>query len=282
MVHDVSVPDRVRPSAETSPAQAVRRAGRDVLVAVQLYTRIPVTGRVGAWVGFEPATLHRAAAHLPLVGWVVGSSAAALAWLVGLRWDAGVVAVVATATSVVLTGAFHEDGLADTADALGGPVDRGRALEIMTDSRLGSYGVVALVLVLAGKVALLTQAAAAGIAFLSTVLVVAHVVSRLAPLAVMAALPYVGALGGKAKPMAERVTTPALVVAVAWTLPAALLAAAVVGPRWAGGAVVLVALVAVAASRLLRRRLGGFTGDTLGATQQVTELAVLAVLCGSV
>jgi adenosylcobinamide-GDP ribazoletransferase len=252
---------------------------RDVWVAVQLYTRIPVTGRLGAWVGHRPDDLHRAAAHLPLVGWLVGVFAGAVAWLAGTWWDPAVVAVAATAASVVLTGAFHEDGLADSLDALGGPVERRRALEIMTDSRLGTYGVVGIVLVLAAKLALLAQAAATGAATVASALVVAHVVSRLCPLAVMSRLPYVGALTGKAKPMADRVTRATLVVAVCWTVPAVVLAATIVGPVRTGVGVLLAGAVTVAAIRLLRRRLGGFTGDTLGATQQLTELALLAALC---
>jgi adenosylcobinamide-GDP ribazoletransferase len=267
----------------TAPAAGgtVATVARDVLLAVQLYTRVPVTGRLGAWVGYDPARLHRAIAHLPLVGWLVGGVAAATAWLAGLRWEAVVVAVVATAASVLATGAFHEDGLADTADALGGPADRHRALEIMTDSRLGTYGVVGLVLALGAKVALLTQAAAVGTARVCAVLVVAHVLSRVWPLLVMTALPYVGGLTAKAKPMAEQVTRTSLVVAACWALPAVVLAAAVAGPMRTVVAVVAAAALTAGMVRLLRRRLGGFTGDTLGATQQVCELAVLAALVAS-
>lgn len=251
---------------------------RDLVVALQLYTRVPVTGRLGAWLGYDPATLHRAAAHLPLVGWLVGALAAGAAALAALEFDPLVVAVVATAASVLVTGAFHEDGFADTADALGGPADRDRALAIMTDSRLGTYGVVGIVLVLAAKTALLAQAAAAGTGLLAVVLVVGHVVSRLCPLAVMTALPYVGGLGAKAKPMAERVTRPALVVATAWTAPAVALAAGVVGAVPAAVALLVAAALTAGAVRVLHRRLEGFTGDTLGATQQVCELGVLAAL----
>ena len=254
------------------------RSVREVLLAVQLYTRVPVTGPVGAWVGYDPSTLHRAAAHLPLVGWLVGAVAAAAAWLVGLGWDGAVVALAAVAASVLVTGAFHEDGLADTADALGGPADRQRALEIMTDSRLGTYGVVALLLALGARLALLVQAASVGTARVCVVLVVAHVVSRLCPLVVMTALSYVGGLTAKAKPMADRVTRAALVLATCWTVPAVVLAGAAVGWLHAAAAVAAAALVTAGAVRLLRRRLGGFTGDTLGATQQVGELAVLAAL----
>lgn len=251
---------------------------RDLVVALQLYTRVPVTGRLGAWLGYDPTTLHRAAAHLPLVGWLVGALAAGAAALAALAFDPLVVAVVATAASVLVTGAFHEDGFADTADALGGPADRDRALAIMTDSRLGTYGVVGLVLVLGTKTALLAQAAGDGTGLLAVAVVVAHVVSRLCPLVVMSALPYVGGLGAKAKPMAERVTRPALVVAVGWTAPAVALAAAAVGAVPAAVALVGVGVLTAGAVRLLRRRLAGFTGDTLGATQQVCELGVLAAL----
>lgn len=260
---------------------SARQVVRDVLVAIQLYTRIPVTGRVGAWLGFQPDTLHRAAAHLPLVGWLVGSLAGGIAWLVNLAWGPPVVAVAGTAATVLLTGAFHEDGLADSADALGGPVGRPRALEIMTDSRLGTYGVVALVLVLGAKFALLAQAAAVSASTVVVVLVTAHVISRLCPLAVMTALPYIGASTGKAKPMAERATRTTQVIAACWSAPALVLAAIAFGPLRAGLVVLLTVVVTAGVIRLLRRRLGGFTGDTLGATQQLTELTLLAVLCAA-
>ena len=133
---------------------------RHFLIAIQFFTRIPIDGRLADWVGFSPAMLRASAAHFPGVGWVVGGLTALVFWgLVKVlpvqpaaSW---VAAVLSTAFSVWLTGAFHEDGLADTADGLGGAVSRERALDIMKDSRIGSYGAIALVLALIAKVLLL-------------------------------------------------------------------------------------------------------------------------------
>jgi adenosylcobinamide-GDP ribazoletransferase len=257
-------------------------AARHVLLAVQFYTRLPVRGRVAAFADYRPDRMPHAAAHLPFVGAVVGLAAAATGAAALLLWPPVVAAVLATVATVVLTGAFHEDGLADTADALGGHVPRERALTIMTDSRLGSYGAVALVLVLLTKVAALAAVAADGAAALAAGLVLAHVLSRLGPLLVMRRLPYVGGESGKAKPMAEHLPRSALVVAVAWTAPALVLAVLAHGPVRAVVVVVVVLAVAVAATRWLRSRLQGFTGDTLGATQQVGEVAVYLVLAAAV
>ena len=140
---------------------------RHFLIAVQFFTRIPVTGRLADWVGFSPAMLRASAAHFPGVGWVVGGLTALVFWGLTLALpaqaaSAWVAAVVSTAFSVWLTGAFHEDGLADTADGLGGAVSRERALDIMKDSRIGSYGAIALVLALLAKVLLLGLLVQAG------------------------------------------------------------------------------------------------------------------------
>ena len=124
---------------------------RHYLLAVQFFTRIPVTGKLAEWVGFSPAMLRASAAHFPGVGWLVGASSAVVLW--GLVWalpevsaSSWVAAVLCTVFGVMLTGAFHEDGLADTADGLGGSLNRERALDIMKDSRVGTYGALALVL----------------------------------------------------------------------------------------------------------------------------------------
>ena len=251
---------------------------RHFLLALQFFTRIPVTGRLAAWVGYSPAMLRASAAHFPGVGWVVGLLTAALflGMLVALPpvpaapW---VAAVVSTVFGVLLTGAFHEDGLADLADGLGGSLERERALDIMKDSRIGSYGAIALVLALLAKVALLALLAQvdAGVAVLT--LFAAHVSSRAVPLFVIRGLPHVGDTAqSKSKPLAERITTGALLAGLLWwgLALALVVACEPSAPWWAG---VLGALLGLAwLWRLLRRRLQGFTGDGLGATQQVSEV----------
>jgi len=251
---------------------------RHFLLALQFFTRIPVTGRLAQWVGYSPAMLRASAAHFPAVGWVVGAiGALTLAGALAL-WQPLVAAVLCTVVTVLLTGAFHEDGLADVADGLGGTSNRERALEIMRDSRIGAFGAIALVLALGLKFALLAALAGQGAWVACVALLAAHVLSRLVPLAVMRALPYVGAEGGKAKPMADAVSGSAVGIGVLWSLPAVALLALAGGAANGLAALLAAALVGVVMVRLLRRRLGGFTGDALGATQQLSELAIYLAL----
>ena len=112
---------------------------RHFLLAIQFFTRIPITGRLAEWVGYSPTMLRNSAAYFPAVGWIVGVlSATVFAGIVNilpaLPATPWVAAVLSTAFSILLTGAFHEDGLADTADGLGGGLTREQVLEIMKDS----------------------------------------------------------------------------------------------------------------------------------------------------
>jgi adenosylcobinamide-GDP ribazoletransferase len=252
---------------------------RHFLIAIQFFTRIPIDGRLAHWVGFSPAMLRASAAHFPGVGWVIGGLTALVFWgLVQVLpvqpaapWLA---AVLSTAFSVWLTGAFHEDGLADTADGLGGSVSRERALDIMKDSRIGSYGAIALVLALITKVLLLGQLVqAAGAQQAAWALFAAHVSSRLMPLFVIRTLPHVGDTAqSKSKPLAESISTAGLLAGLAWWAAAmALVGWMAPGMPWLPA--VMGALVGLAWMwRLLQQRLQGFTGDGLGATQQLSEL----------
>ncbi|MBA4261839.1 MAG: adenosylcobinamide-GDP ribazoletransferase [Comamonadaceae bacterium] len=252
---------------------------RHFLLAIQFFTRIPVTGRLAVWVGFSPAMLRASAAHFPGVGWVVGGLSALVFWSLMSALPAQtaapwVAAVLGTAFSVWLTGAFHEDGLADTADGLGGAVGRERALEIMKDPRIGSYGALALVLAVLSKVALLALLAQAGGAWLAALALFAgHVTSRLMPLFVIRTLAHVGDTHqSKSKPLADSIANAGLFVGLLWwVLAMALVGWLAPGAPWLPA--LLGALFALAGMwRLLQRRLGGFTGDGLGATQQVCEL----------
>src|SRR5262245_58591993 len=158
-------------------------------VALQFLTRVPAP----RWVGFEPAWLSACVRHFPLVGAGVGLWGAAVLWAALQFWPPMVAALLSLAGTVWLTGAFHEDGLADTCDALGGAVSRERALEIMKDSRIGSYGAIALVLALGLKVALVAALVSApawapastGVGPALAAVVWSHAVSRAAPVALI-------------------------------------------------------------------------------------------------
>lgn len=252
---------------------------RHFLLALQFFTRIPVTGRLAGWVGFSPALLRASAAHFPGVGGLIGLCAAGVGG--GLLWALQpgifaplVAAVLSTAATVLLTGALHEDGLADVADGLGGAPDRNRALSIMKDSRVGAFGVLALVLALLAKVSLLALIGATDGRAFCVGLVLAHVVSRAWPLLLIRLMRHVGDVSGStSKPLADQISGASLAAGLAW------LALALGVGAWAQGPLFLVVPVAaslvtlLAMARLFWRRLQGYTGDCLGATQQVCEIA---------
>ncbi|TWO68264.1 adenosylcobinamide-GDP ribazoletransferase [Caenimonas sedimenti] len=252
---------------------------RHYLVALQYFTRLPVTGSIAQWTDFRPEMLRASAVHFPGVGLVVGFVACFAFAVVSLGLPTRPLNLLAAAfactiATALLTGAFHEDGLADLADGLGGSADRERALEIMKDSRIGSFGAMALVLTLGLKLSLIGVIASESAGGVMAALLAAHVVSRYWPLFIIHTLPYAGdAEHSKSKPLAERIERRSLVLAGLWcVLPLLLLGVA------GGWISLLLALVASALAwyamrQLLQRRLQGFTGDGLGATQQVCEVA---------
>ncbi len=245
------------------------------LIALQFFTRVPVTGRLAAWVGWSPEAMHASARHYPAVGLVVGAFSAVLLWGAAAVWPLPVAVGLAMAGSVWLTGGFHEDGLADTCDGLGGAVSRERALTIMKDSRLGSYGALGLVFVLGLKAVALHGLATRDLPLAAGLLVWTHAASRALPVALLWVLPYAGDIEhAKAKPMAQQITTGGLLAALGW-VAAATAGLVVYGGSWGLPLAALIGLVAMGAwcTRWYRRRLGGFTGDTLGAAQQLGELA---------
>lgn len=268
------------------------RAVRHYLLALQFFTRVPVTGRLADWVGFNPAMLRASAGHFPGVGWLVGVLVAALTALLlhGLPGNAFaplVAAVWGTAFGVLITGAFHEDGLADVFDGLGGSPDRDRALIIMKDSRVGAFGAIAMMLALLAKVSVLALLGSVNATLMCTALFLAHVVSRTWPLFLIRLMPHVGdAAGSKSKPLADQISLASLWTAFFWCF----MALALVGYAQAathfiaieqpgvvlqalGSALLASGLAFLLMWRWFWRRLGGFTGDCLGTTQQLCELA---------
>lgn len=256
---------------------------RHYLLALQFFTRVPVTGRLAAWVGYSPQMLRASAAHYPGVGWLVGAWGALFFVVAVQGLPPLAAAMLSTAATVWLTGAFHEDGLADTADGLGGMVERARALEIMKDSRIGTYGSVTLLLALGLKVALLAAIAAQGVAAAAAAIVFAHVLSRTAPLLLIRFMEHVGdAAGSKSKPLADAIEGHALLVGLLWCVPAVIGLVIYAGPVRASAALLACAVAAAWTGRMLWRRLQGFTGDGLGATQQLSELAIYLALAWAV
>ncbi|RMX08646.1 adenosylcobinamide-GDP ribazoletransferase [Corticibacter populi] len=279
-----------------NPCQGLRH----FLLALQYFTRIPVTGGLARWMGYQPEWLPRALGHLPgvgaLVGLLSGGVLAAMLWLLPsvqmVPATAWVAALLATSAGLLLTGAFHEDGLADLADGLGGSHERERALEIMKDSRIGAFGAIALAMALLGKVALLAavvQAASVALPAMAgwqpaallggAALLGAHACSRMMPILITAWLPHIGDRpSSKSKPIASHVAASTVLVALVWVaLILLLLSIALPHLDWW-----LPLLGALAGGGLvgwrLKVRLQGFTGDGLGAAQQLGELGFYLVL----
>jgi adenosylcobinamide-GDP ribazoletransferase len=234
--------------------------------ALGFFTRIPVPG----WVPFSTERLNHSARYFPLVGIVVGGVGAAVFWFARQWLPASLSVILSMAATVRLTGAFHEDGFADTCDGLGGGWDKAQVLTIMKDSRIGSYGTVGMVLMLLAKAAALVEIAAHGTPAAITAMIAAHALSRFASTSLIHTLPYVREdATSKSKPLARQLTDMELFVAGLGGLAPLLL----LGWIEALGAAVAVLIVTWWAARVFRQRLGGYTGDCLGAAQQGTELA---------
>lgn len=245
--------------------RGIGEAARILAVAVQFLTRIPVPA-----IPVHDDDLRRATAAFPLVGVVVGGLAAGTFVAVGWALGGFVAAVAAVTVAVAVTGAFHEDGLADTFDGLWGGWDPEQRLRIMRDSRLGTYGACALALSLALRVGLLAPLPPATAV---RALLVGHVVGRASVLVQIRLLPPVRDQGSGAK-VAQPVGWLGLTVATATTLGVSI--AALGGTAWAPLAAALVGILAL--RRAARRRLGGLTGDILGATQQVALILAMAAV----
>jgi adenosylcobinamide-GDP ribazoletransferase len=260
---------RESPPEPAPPAGGARAFLGGLRAAMMLLTRVPV--------GSRPTSLEArrwAAAWFPVVAAALGLLGAVVLQL----GPAGgfLSAVLAVGAVVLVTGALHEDGLADTADALGGATDRERLFAILKDSRIGAYGAVALGLSLLVRVAALERAGSgAAAAFL-----LAQLLSRLPVVWLMAALPYVTPAAVARSADVARAPRSAALVATALT---AGFTAALVRPGWlalpraAGGAAAAVVVFLLCAWRF-RARAGGITGDFLGAAQQLGEAAVLVTV----
>lgn len=269
-------------SSRPTVIQFISYEYRLLLVAIQFLTRLPVP----PFIHYNPQWLHQSSRHFPAVGLLVGLLCAGVFWLGSILFTPLVAAVISTVFGIRLTGGFHEDGLADSCDGLGGGLTRERTLTIMKDSRLGTYGVLGLVSALLLKVTLL---ASMPLSVAIIALIIGHTASRLLCISLLALLPYGGEIEhAKAKPMAQQLTPLQGVLSSGWLILAGVLVT-IIFPNTMHqiglGQWLLTLLLALIATdymrRLLYRRLEGYTGDGLGATQQVSEVTIYIGLAAS-
>jgi adenosylcobinamide-GDP ribazoletransferase len=253
----------------------------DLLICLRFTTRFPLPALRSETAPYALAGFSRAVGMLPLAGVLLGALAAAVLAIATWSGFAPLLAApLAVAALTLVTGALHEDGLADCADGFGGGATRERKLEIMHDSRIGAFGALALALTLYLRVASLTLIAISSLGLASTVLIAAAALSRGAALVPMLVLPPArrdGAGFSAGKPKAEALRIAAClttVVALGPILAGAGLTKALVG-------IVASLSAALIVSSIAKRQIGGYTGDVAGAAQQLSELAFYLVFAAN-
>jgi adenosylcobinamide-GDP ribazoletransferase len=263
----------------------MRRQALLFLVAIQFLTRLPVPQLDG----FQTSWLSESARFFPLVGALVGIIAVGVWWLSCLFFPPLVAVGLMMSASVLLTGAFHEDGFADVCDGFGGGKTRDAVLAIMKDSRVGAYGSVGVVMMLGLKWSALVSLPYTAF---PVIIIGAHMVSRWCAIGLIWRLPYVRAdAEAKSKPLADSLSGADWLLSGAlgalMLLPALLLTDPAARSQLAVAllaALLLSGITALCAAGYFKNRIGGYTGDCLGATQQLAELgfllAALGVLAG--
>lgn len=240
-------------------------------IAMGFFTRIPMP----KWIEVDAEKLNQASRYFGLVGTLIGVLNA-LVYSLMLPWVSPSIAIIfAMIASVLLTGGFHEDGLADTADGLGGGWTVEAKLSIMKDSRLGSYGALALLLCLLLKWQLLSELALFDPSSVSLALILGHTLSRVVASSLIFSEQYVSDdASSKSKPLAMQQSINELSILLATAVISLLLISFV-------QALVLISgllIVRIALARWFNKQIGGYTGDTLGATQQIAEVVCYLLL----
>lgn len=244
------------------------------LLALGFFTRIPVPSVVN----FKETDLNNAAKYFPLIGIIVGLLGAISFEISAQFFPKTIAVIISMGSTIYLTGAFHEDGLADSADGLGGGWDKERILTIMQDSRLGTYGVTALFLMLFAKFQALNAMQSM---LIPAALVSAHALSRLSAIWIMRSLSYVK-FSGKSKPLAVEIKGADFVLAHVFGLAplllgiVALMVAYAYSPKLIAELLICISIPVLLGwfwwRTKIKQWIGGYTGDTLGAIQQITEL----------
>jgi adenosylcobinamide-GDP ribazoletransferase len=254
-------------ATQTAMAGHLREWRSDIILATSLLTRIPVPHREAVSSG-DMAQAYRT---FPLIGALIGLAIALVArWLLAISIPEAAAAALALGAGAALTGALHEDGLADVGDGFGGGRDRDAKLAIMRDSRLGTYGVLVLLVSFIAKVSAL---ASLPITEIIPVLVATHALARAAMPVLAANLPFARDDGlGKS---AGRPDSASVIIAVVIAIVVALLCLPIKAALFA---VLVTAASAAAMAALAWRQIGGITGDVFGAVEQVAETAVLLTL----
>ena len=238
-------------------------------LAVSFFSRLPIPSSTP----YSDERMNRSGRFFALVGLLLAVLCSLVYWLAALIFPANIAVFIVMVFSLLLTGAFHEDGLTDMADGIGGGMTKDRRLAIMKDSRIGTYGATALFMALFGKWLLLVELS--GMASVILVLLVSYSLSRAVAASLIYDMPYVSDLDtSKSKPLANKQTLPELT----FLFLCGLLPALVFGFTVFFSLLLLALVFRFLFKQWLMSRLGGFTGDCLGAAQQLMELLIYLLL----
>jgi adenosylcobinamide-GDP ribazoletransferase len=235
---------------------------RIFFTAIMFLTRLPVPRTTD----HSSEYLRQAPRYFPLAGWIVGGLCSLAFWVFSRYVSTDIGILASMITGFLTTGCFHEDGFADVCDGMGGGWTKEKILLIMKDSRIGAYGAIGLISILATKFLLLKE-----LLFFIPAVVAAHSVSRLMPVLVMKTGVYAADPDqSKARPLAgPSISTTTLIIAVVLGL-----APFVLLPLYFPVVLVPALAVTYGMYRWFNKWIGGYTGDCLGAIQQVTEITV--------
>ena len=235
------------------------------LTAIMFYTRI----RVSKSIQYSDEILNKSTKYFPLIGWIVGGFGAIIFWGSIQIFPLSISVILNMVSTILLTGAFHEDGFADSCDAFGGGWTKEKILEIMKDSRIGTYGTVGLIFILLTKYFCLTSVSIEQIPF---VLFAAHALSRYSATGMIFFSEYArDDAKSKTKPVGKALSSTDFLVALIFgSTP--LLVLSYIYSYWYLIIIITVIPIVYFLKRYFEKWIGGFTGDALGATQQVSEI----------
>jgi adenosylcobinamide-GDP ribazoletransferase len=245
----------------------MKREIRIFFTALMFYTRIPCP----KWVDHSEEYINLSTRYFPAVGWIVGAIVFLIFKLSHLIFPIEVSVILSMIAGVFVTGAFHEDGFADVCDGFGGGWTKEKILLIMKDSRLGTYGVVGLIFIFLIKFYVLGELASGSFYLFACVIIAAHSVSRLSAVIIIFTSWYARENDGKANPLAKKISVRTFGVAITLgAIPMILLSYINV---YFVIATVPVVLITAYLRRYFVKWIDGYTGDCLGATQQINEVA---------
>lgn len=236
--------------------------------ALMFYTRIPV----GNIKNYNDSMLSQSTRYFPIIGLIVGMLTAGVFWLFSLILPISIALLLSMAFSIYLTGAFHEDGFADFCDGFGGGYTKERVLTIMKDSRIGTYGTVGLAFILGSKFMSLNEI---NPKLLISIIIAGHTLSRLIPVILLYSSKYVREdASSKSKPIGHKDSLGAFIFSIITGLTPFIW----INPNIAIVYTVAITIITLVFRRYIIKKIGGYTGDVLGALQQISEVVFYLVI----